>query len=243
VIYDITEMKAQEEYLRESASAQAQLMEQLVTSQEVERRRIQMDIHDGPLQSLGVSLMALDRAVRRLDRGEQDVARRELQHLRETLADTVGELRAVLADLSQDVLTAHGLVPALRKQLERFSDITGIRARLESDLVGRLPAEYETLIYRLAQESLSNIRKHSSAYNVVFSLTEREGTLHFQVRDDGVGFDIDEVEHELLHSHEGEKLGLRSMRERARGMGGDLRIFSSPGKGTALQLTCSISAD
>jgi two-component system sensor histidine kinase UhpB len=242
VMFDITERKAQEQLLREGTEQQALLLEQLVSSQEDERRRIQMDIHDGPLQSLGISLMALDRAVRRRERGEHVLADGELRFLRETLIETIAELRGVLADLSQDVLTTYGLVPALRKYLTRFSEVTGIRAHLDTNVTKRLAPEYELLVYRLAQESLSNVRKHAAAYNVTLSLVERGGTLHLTVKDDGVGFNIEEAEKTSGKLKEGEKLGLRSMRERARAVGGDLHIFSAAGKGTALHFTCPLPA-
>jgi signal transduction histidine kinase len=242
VMFDITERKAQEQRLREGTEQQALLLEQLVSSQEDERRRIQMDIHDGPLQSLGISLMALDRAVRRRERGEHVLADGELCFLRETLIETIAELRGVLADLSQDVLTTYGLVPALRKYLTRFSEVTGIRARLDTNLTKRLAPEYELLVYRLAQESLSNVRKHAAAYNVTLSLVERGGTLHLTVKDDGIGFNLEEVEKTSGKLREGENLGLRSMRERARAVGGDLHIFSAAGKGTALHFTCPLPA-
>jgi two-component system sensor histidine kinase UhpB len=242
VMFDITERKAQEQRLRDGTEQQARLLEQLVSSQEDERKRIQMDIHDGPLQSLAISLMALDRAARRRARGEDELADKELAFVRESLVETIGELRNVLADLSQDVLTTQGLVPALRKYMSRFAEVTGIHTRLDANVQRRLSPDYELLIYRLAQESLANVRKHAAAYNVTVSLAESGGTLHLTVRDDGLGFNTEEVERTAGKRKEGENLGLRSMRERARAVGGDLHIFSASGRGTALHFTCPLPA-
>ena len=103
---DITERKAAENRLQEYANSQTLLLNQLMTAQEAERRRLSMDIHDGPLQSLGVSLMALDRAIRRRERGEHDLVDEELTYLRETLTTTISEVRAVLSDLSLEISLA-----------------------------------------------------------------------------------------------------------------------------------------
>jgi two-component system, NarL family, sensor histidine kinase UhpB len=240
VMFDITERKRNEELLKESAEQHARLLEQLISSQESERRRIQMDIHDGPLQSLGVSLMALDRAMRRRERGEDAMADQELRHLREMLTETIGEMRGVLADLSQEVLQTKGLVPALRRYLSRFHELTGIQTYFDTNLGRRIAPDYELLLYRLVQESLSNVRKHASARSVLVALVERGGTLHLTVRDDGQGFNVDEVL--KLTRMDGDMLGLRSMRQRARAAGGDLHIFSAPGTGTALHFSCPLRA-
>jgi signal transduction histidine kinase len=231
------ERKVQEDQLREYARVQARLLTQALTAQEAERRRLSRDIHDGPLQSLGVALMALDRSMRRHELGQFDLAGEEARFMRATLLDTVSEIRAVLADLSLEVLTAKGLVLALRGLIERFTGVTGIGVTMTEEVSSALTAETELLLYRLAQESLANIRKHSRAHTATLSLVTHGGTVHMTIHDDGRGFDPQTA---LQHHDSGRGLGLRSMRERIELMGGKCDIASAPGKGTTLQFWCPI---
>jgi PAS domain S-box-containing protein len=234
---DVTERQAQEKQLREYAESQTMLLNQLLRAQEAERRRLSMEIHDGPLQSLGVSLMALDRAMRRRQRGEEELADQELRSLRDTLAGTVAELRSVLADLSLEILGTYGLGSALRSHVDRFSNVTGVNVTLKNTMERRLAPEVELLIYRLAQEALANIRKHAHAEHANIALEIREEKLHLKISDDGKGFNVREA---LSQRQDGERIGLRSMRQRVRAIRGDLTITSAPGKGTTLEFWCPI---
>ncbi|MDQ5825850.1 MAG: PAS domain S-box protein [Chloroflexota bacterium] len=228
---DITERQANEQQLQEQAALQTRLLRELLTAQEAERHRLSMEIHDGPLQSLGVSLMALDRAMRRGERGEVDQSLRELQNLRTTLASTVGEVRSVLADLSLDLLQQQGLVPALSDHAHRFSEITGIEVQLDQDIGERLPKHIELMAYRLAQEALSNVRKHANASKVEIKMKAEAGRLVMSIADNGQGFDANA---EQIDSLPGERLGLRSMQERVHNARGDFTIDSGTGEGTTL---------
>ncbi len=185
---DITRRKRAEKELQAHVENQANLLHQLLNAQEDERRRLSMDIHDGPLQSLGVSLLALDRSMRRFDRGEQDAGRRELETLRTSLSSTVAEVRAVLADLSLELLTQYGLRIALRNHVERFSEVTGIQVDLNYVVRRKLGADVVLLMYRLAQEALANIRKHSRAEKALVYLRVSHGVLNMTITDNGRGF-------------------------------------------------------
>jgi PAS domain S-box-containing protein len=235
---EITERKAAENRLQEYANSQTLLLNQLMTAQEAERRRLSMDIHDGPLQSLGVSLMALDRAIRRRERGEHELVDEELKYLRETLTTTISEVRAVLSDLSLELLGNYGLEAALTSHIERFSEITGTVVNLHYHAGKHLPPEVELLMYRLTQESLANVRKHAYAECVDISLKIEGDNLQMVIADDGRGFDVEAASH---HHEDGEKLGLRSMRQRVQAIRGDLTITSAPGKGTTLEFRCPIT--
>jgi signal transduction histidine kinase len=214
------------------------LLDRTVEAQEAERRRLSVDIHDGPLQSLGVSLLTVDRTQRRLERSEYDVVSEELRDLRGQLVAVVGELRSVLAELGQDVLREYGLVAALRSHLERFESETGISGSLTSTVAGRLPADVELLLYRLAQETLTNVRKHSDARTVSIALERTsDDTIAMSITDDGKGFD---VEQSLRRYEEGMHIGLPSMRRRIEAAGGELIIVSEPGKGSTLRFICPV---
>ncbi len=163
---DITDRKAAEQRLEEQAVQQTQLLTELLTAQEAERRRLSMELHDGPLQSLGVLLLATDRMVRRNEREEYSMAAQELQNARDLILVIVDEVRALLSDLSLEVLTSYGLIPALRDHIDRYSEVTGILVSLQNPLEERLPPYIELLMYRLVQESLANARKHAGATRV-----------------------------------------------------------------------------
>ncbi len=237
IVMDITERKQAEEQLAAYANAQTVLLQQLMTIQEAERRRLSMDIHDGPLQSLGVSLMALDRAKLRYERGEHDFAQHELAYLRTNLKGTVDEIRAILADLSQEVLSTYGLIVALQSHIDRFSDVTAIDVSLRHSIERRLPADTELLMYRLTQEALANIRKHAQAHNVTILVEIADDVLHMTIKDDGVGFDVASM-YQLYE--DGKSMGLKSMYQRIRAAGGDLQITSLPGQGTSLEFRCPL---
>ncbi len=216
------------------------LLNQLLEAQEAERRRLWVDIHDGPLQLMGVALLTLDRARRRLDRNEPEHTRSELDLLRSQLEDITGQTRDILADLSQDVLQEHGLGAALRGYVERFAGATGIKVELDDRVERRLPADIELLAYRFAQEAFSNVRKHSDARTVTVSLSITGGYLHVTIADDGRGFDVQEA---LRRYELGRGLGLRLMRQRAQLAGGTLDIESAPGRGTTLRFTVPVPAN
>jgi PAS domain S-box-containing protein len=239
ILSDVTERNLLDQQLRTYAESQTVLLSQLMTAQEAERRRLSMDIHDGPLQSLGVSLLALDRATRRRDRGEHDQADKELRFLRTILSDTVAEVRAVLADLSLDVLRNYGLESALRAHLERFADVTGLTVEINIAIAHVVPPDTELLTYRLAQEALANIRKHSGASHVSVSLETKMDNLYLIINDDGRGFDTESMD---LERQDGMKLGLRSMGQRVQAVGGELVIWSAQGSGTTINARCPLPA-
>lgn len=228
---DITKQKANRKQLEDHNASQTALLRELLTAQEAERRRLSMEIHDGPLQSLGVSLMALDRAMRREERGEHEQAQIELRNLRSNLANIVGEVRSLLTDLSLDLLVQYGLVAALKDHLERFTTSTGIESHMDTTLQSRLPDHIELLVYRLVQEALANVRKHSDARCVDLDITVDASRLLMSISDDGKGFDTTVGRGGAQWN---EKLGIRTMRERIRNAQGEFMITSSPDAGTKL---------
>jgi len=143
----------------------------------------------------------------------------------------------VLADLSLELLTQYGLRIALRNHIERFSEVTGIQVDLNYVVRRKLGADVVLLMYRLAQEALANIRKHSRADRASVTLRVRHGVLQMTIKDNGRGFDPQAV---LQMRYAGEKLGLRSMRERVELAGGMFDINSAPGQGTILGFSCPL---
>lgn len=220
---------------RTDAEVNRQLLQQLIQAQETERRRLAMDLHDGPLQSLGVSLLTLERIGKLLDRAGVDVARGELDFVHDTLKGAVAEVRALLADMSQEVLLKYGLALALSNYVDRFCYATGIEVRTQICAGAALPDDVALIMYRLAQEALANVRKHSRSPSASVTLEMEGDDLLLRITDNGIGFDFGAV---LSDSKDGERLGLRSMQHRIQAAGGDLEIISAPGQGTTVTFRC-----
>jgi two-component system, NarL family, sensor histidine kinase UhpB len=198
----------------------------VLRAQEVERSRIAQDLHDEVNQALTAILLRLQAAI-----GDAPPALQE--ELRETQAlatQAMEELLRLARELRPTALDDHGLVPALTSQVTAFGERTGIRATFRRH--GAVPAlsdDEQVVIYRVTQESLSNVAQHSGARHVDVELSFVGRTV-LRVRDDGHGF--------RPASRNGRsRLGVSGMRERALLVGGQLEIFSEPGHGTTIELT------
>jgi two-component system sensor histidine kinase UhpB len=205
----------------------------VVRAQEAERQRIAQDLHDEVNQALTAIKLRLSAATQEAPvslRGEL----RETKHLVDQAMD---ELLTIARELRPTALDDHGLVPALRSQVSAFADRTGIRAEFSKHGdPPQLSDEEQLVIYRVTQESLSNIAQHASARTVDVQLSFTGRTI-LKVVDDGGGFSA-------LAAHRNGKLrgrpgglGLSGMRERALLVGGSLNVFSQPGEGTTIELT------
>ena len=206
------------------------LVGKLVVAQEEERRRVAYEVHDGLAQVASAAYQHLQNYA--ADNPPTSARGREgLDEALEMLRQTVGEARAVVADLRPTVLDDFGLARALRLQVERLSG-EGLRATFEEDLGGeRLPEAVETALFRVAQEALTNVRKHSQAEKVHVALGRNGQTLRLEVRDWGRGFASEGARKE---ADPGERVGLSSMQERVALLGGRLEITSEPGAGTVV---------
>ncbi len=198
-----------------------------------ERNALAHELHD----SLAQTLASLRFQVRMLEdaldeEGACEVALRDLQRIRNGMDEAHTELRDLLTSF-RTPLDGRGLSVALEKLVERFSAETGVAAYFQSECgqVKLAPAE-EMQMLRIVQEALANIRKHARAHTVRVLLSCRGGVYHLLVEDDGVGF-----AGEARAGHPGEHIGLSIMEERARRLGGELRIESEPGEGTRVELS------
>jgi PAS domain S-box-containing protein len=208
------------------------LVRRLLTAQEEERRRVAYDLHDGLAQTAAAAYQHLQIFVRRHAPGSAP-AREELEEALELLRQTVGETRQVISDLRPTVLDDFGLAAAVRLQVETLRS-EGLNVGYKEALGGqRLPTEVETTLFRVAQEALTNVRKHARASWAHVSL-EREGeTIRLVIRDEGGGFRPDDAEN---GGAPGERVGLSSMRERVSLLGGRFEIHSEPGNGTSIMV-------
>jgi signal transduction histidine kinase len=204
-------------------------LRRVVAGQEVERRRLARELHDETGQALTSILLGL-RAVDEAD-DSQSVAK-AVSDLRELVVATLQDVRRLAVQLRPKALDDFGLVPALERLVQTFSESSGIKTELEANLgEERLPPEVETTLYRIVQEALTNVVKHAGATAVSILLVRRNGSVTAVIEDDGRGFDPGAVNVESL--------GLAGMRERAELHDGRLTIETSPG-GTTLAVDVSL---
>lgn len=193
-----------------------------IQAQERERRRIAQDLHDEVNQALTAVSLRLQASIEHAPAP----LRRELNETKRLAGQAMEELLALARQLRPAVLDDHGLLPALHSQVRDFSDQTGIRASFDvRGPVGRLTPEQQLVVYRVTQESLSNVAQHSEAQRVDVELSFIGRTI-LRINDDGKGF---------VQRREG-GLGLSGMRERALLVGGHLTIRSAHGQGTRVEL-------
>jgi signal transduction histidine kinase len=194
-----------------------------------ERNRIARELHDAVAQKLFSLRLTAEAAAALLERDPARAAV-ELATLRTLAADAVDELRGVVVGLHPADLAGEGLDRALRKQIELLDRVHGPRVRYTGEGVPRLAASREQAVYRVAQEALHNALRHAKPSDVDVRLARRDGVVVLEVRDDGQGFDTSVPDGAYR------RLGLASMRERARSAGGRLVVTSRPGAGTTVRL-------
>ncbi|MGZ4386762.1 MAG: sensor histidine kinase [Gaiellaceae bacterium] len=199
-------------------------LRRVVSAQELERRRLARELHDETGQSLTSVLLGL-RAVDEATSPEE--TRATLERARKMVVQTLQDVRRLAVELRPKALDDFGLVPALRRLSEGFSEQTGIHVEVESNLgEERLPTEIETALYRIVQEALTNVVKHARASNVSVLVTRKDASVGAVIEDDGRGFERENVRDAGL--------GLVGMEERVALLNGKLQIESSEGAGTTI---------
>ncbi|MFC4597622.1 PAS domain S-box protein [Cohnella hongkongensis] len=211
--HEVTARKQAEEELQ-------LLLSQMMRIQEEERRRFSRDLHDGIGQSLFSLLISVDAI---LSGGQYE----HLNKVREQIANLMADVRGLAWELRPSVLDDLGVIPALRTYLETYTKHYGIQVAFSSNLKKRLSIQVETTIYRVIQEALTNVGRYADVSEASVDVRDTGGCVEIVVEDKGRGFVRD-------GSKEG--VGLFSMEERARAIGGELRIRSVPGSGTRVSL-------
>ncbi|HTM56218.1 MAG TPA: PAS domain-containing protein [Pirellulales bacterium] len=222
IIEDITLKKhAEEEML-----AQRRFLEHLLQVQEGERKLVAYDIHDGFVQSVIAAVMHLDAL--QSDRGVRPQTLKKLAAPVKLLRDSIEEARRMISGLRPPILDEQGLVAAIEYLInERSAQGTRITFEHAAD-VERLDSVVEGSLFRIVQEALSNIYRHSQAAEASIKLSSQGDRLQVVIEDAGVGFDPANVS--------GRQFGLRGMRERANLLGGTAVIRSTPGQGTRIEI-------
>jgi signal transduction histidine kinase len=197
-----------------------------------ERNRLARELHDSVTQKLFGVVLTAEAAATLLDR-DADSARLQLRRVQDLAKDAMDELRSLIFELRPAALEAEGLAVTLRKHVDTLRRVyrrdIGVRVRGRPEL----PPRIETEVFRVAQEALANALRHAHAERVDLELDGRDGRLVLTVADNGVGFVASST---AVRSR---RLGLTSMEERARAVGGLLAIESAPGEGTTVRLEVS----
>lgn len=204
---------------------------QILSAQEEERRRLAQGLHDDTIQELLLIIHRLQDVGAGTYGQLPKRARERLAEVRLLAEKTMIEIRKFTEDLRPDILDDMGLVPALRWLTDRLSSGDGVQAEVR--VLGeerRLSTETELTLFRIAQEALSNVRKHARASTATLLLEFGETKVAMTISDDGIGFE----QHVALSNHfDGQrKLGLAGISERVRLLGGNHKIESALGKGT-----------
>jgi signal transduction histidine kinase len=205
-------------------------MQSVLRMTEAERTRLAAELHDGPVQQLTALLYGLELARHHVRRGSPEAADELLGSLEDKATGEINELRRMMTQLRPPVLDELGLMTALQNQGQSFESASGVQCAVNTEPELELAPEMETVLYRVTQESLTNVGKHAKASRVDISLGAVDGHVRLQIRDDGIGFDPGKARALVSEGH----FGLVNMRERVEMVGGKLLVDSSPGNGTTI---------
>ncbi len=203
------------------------LLRKTLTVQEEERRRLSRELHDETSQVLSALIMNIDLLESQAPVDEASSSR--IGAVKALAEEAARNLDRMLFELRPALLDELGLMPALRWYVAQMSDLWGFPIEFEGAKIGRLPDHIELAAFRIVQEAVNNCARHARPTKVGVHVTSRDGSLHLEIEDDGVGFDVVEV---AARARTGEAVGLEGMRERAEIAGGTFRVDSVPGRGT-----------
>ncbi len=236
LVAEIEERKQTERALTYSREQLRALYVQLANIEEGERRRLARELHDQVGQNLTALGINLNVVLNQLSDMSRNKVEARLHDSLRIASETAVSIRDVMAALRPQVLDDYGLKAALQMEAERFAVRTGI----STDVVGkeanpRASDRVETALFRIAQEALTNVSKHGRAKRAVVRMEQGDGRMRLTIEDDGVGFDPEKVN---PGRHSG--WGLVNMRERIQAHDGSLKVVSSPGAGTRIEVEVNL---
>jgi two-component system sensor histidine kinase UhpB len=216
------------------------ISERAINAQEEERVRIARSLHDDTAQSISMLIIHLERLSSLIPADRPDITRyiTDAQNVATRLLEN---LRKIIWDLRPSILDDLGLFSAIRWFARSNLEKAGIRvdAWTASEAM-RLPAHLETMLFRIAQEAISNILRHANASNVSIRLWTADQQVWLEITDDGCGFDIEKTSDEALDR---KQLGLLGIQERVSLVGGEVKVESSQGVGTCVQVHIPLPAE
>jgi signal transduction histidine kinase len=225
-----------ERSLHSSRTEARELSGKLLTAQEDERKRLARELHDDLTQRLAASAITAGGLEQRFEDSSPD-ARDAIAQLKHDLISLSDDVHRISRQIHPAILDDLGLADAMGSECERFGQHHAIDIRLRcGDIPKDLPKDVSLCLYRITQEALWNIAKHANTDRVDVTLATDAETAHLEVRDFGIGFN----KHELNGRH---GLGLASMEERVRLIGGTLDVDSAPGSGTSVSVSIPLSVE
>lgn len=239
LLTEIAERKQTEETLKESERQIRHLSFQLLRAQEIERRRISMELHDELGQALNVMKLRIG-ALERDSRKDPRALREDYEQLLAYLDDIIDEVRRLSLALSPRVLEDLGLTSAIRWLIGNFERIPGLNVNAAIEEIDHLFHQNDRMtIYRVIQEALTNISRYAEARNVSVSIRRCDGKAVFSIEDDGNGFEPERV---VKQDASDKGFGLATMNERVRMMGGSFDLTSRAGEGTKISFYIPVEA-
>ncbi|MGA2060775.1 MAG: PAS domain S-box protein [Thermoguttaceae bacterium] len=224
IVENITEQKQ----AAEAIQTEQQLLRRIIDLHERDRQITAYEIHDGITQQITASLFHLE-AFRRLRESDAKTADKSLETALKLISQSVDETRRLISGLRPLILDEYGVVEAIDYLVCENRERSGMQIDFHHDVrFKRLVPPLESAAFRIVQEAIANACRHSQSPAVIVELVQRDDRLHIKVQDQGLGFDPNAVEET--------RFGLRSIRERARLLGGRAEIQSAPGSGTSISV-------
>lgn len=211
----------------------------IIEAQEDERLRLARDIHDGPAQSLANVIVKAELCERLIEL-DKERAKKELNNLKDVIRLTLKDVRKIIYDLRPMSLDDLGLIPTLERYISIFQEDTGIKVNLRTyGLINNIQSTIQIALFRITQEALSNIRKHSKATTATIIIERSLERINLVVSDNGIGFNIEELKKRNNTITSG--FGLINMKERVELLNGSFNITSSSRTGTKISLSIPLS--
>jgi signal transduction histidine kinase len=232
------ELERLNQQLKEREERRGETLRKVISAQEDERKRIARELHDATSQELSALAIGLETALAAFP---SDLSKTRLAEAKALTVRALEELHRLILDLRPSVLDDLGLLSAIRWSAERHLEPKGIAVRCEfGDIETRFAPEVETALFRVVQEAITNIARHSKADTALIQCAERDGNLTIEIEDDGEGFDMAGLPPPGSRQR---GLGLLGMRERVELLGGTLEVDSAPGQGVRIMLTVPLSTE
>lgn len=213
------------------------LLSKVIYAQEEERKRIAAEIHDSIAQSLVGALTRVQMCQSMFPNSPKE-AQGEMEELKKLIIMNIKEVRQIIFNLRPSTLDDLGLIPTLEHFLKKLEAEEKIKTSMQVEgLEKKLPPMIETAIYRIVQEALTNVRKHSKATKVRLKIRTEEGKLYLDISDNGTGF---QPEKSSKHRSEGDTVGIIGMKERVALLGGTLNVDTLKNKGSRISIEMPI---
>ena len=229
--------KGLESQVRERTARLEEVLRKIISAQEEERYRLARELHDETAQTIGALSISLDRARDGLEEEDDTDALKHLLEAKTIATRLLEETRRLILDLRPQALDDLGLGPAIRWYAEIHLEELGVAVTVEIEPVSRMPEHIEVSLFRVIQEAINNIGKHTNAKHAHIRLARQDSKVSVMISDDGKGFNADRVMESSVH---GNNVGLLGMQERVRLLNGSIQIHSQEGAGTEISIDIPI---